>query len=648
MNRSNNIVAFLLLFASTAFCQSTLSVKKTIGNGAILQRNVEIPIKGWAKDVQNLEIRLDDNEYKASVNKATGEWKAMIPPTEAGGPHKLTIEGAGHLLTYEDIYFGDVWLCSGQSNMEWVLKNTDGAEDEIANASDPLIRQFKVPHSNAETPNQILPGGEWKSANPETAGNFTAVGYYFAKELRKSQNVPIGLLNSSWGGSRIEPWISKETLDREHPNYSFNAYAEKNSANPKGQKAKMLKLFPGLTDVDQGMKDGKPLWVGTDYDESKWKNIEVHDMWESQGFSGVDGIAWYRTTLVLSKEQSENDITLNLGAIDDSDQVWINGKKIGETNGYDKERNYIISTSSLKQGENILVIRVEDTGGGGGLYKGKFTQSISTSSGDIQLTELAWLIRFSAIQINTLSNHIPNLIYNAMIHPIIDFPVKGVIWYQGESNAGDLQTAFDYRYHMRTLISEWRQKWSNPELPFLYVSLANFRAPQDDPKNDGWAIIRESMTDVLKVSNTGQAIIIDIGEQNDIHPRNKKDVGYRLALPARKIVYGENVVSGSPMYSTHTVEGNKMTISFKEVGKGLRVNNRYGYVNGFSIAGKDKKFYWAEAKLENGKVTVWNENVKEPMAVRYAWETNPFDVNLVSEDGLPVTPFRTDDWKVTE
>lgn len=645
MKRYLSVVALLLTFLLTIDAQDEIKVQRTLSDNAILQQNVLIPIEGKVKPGASVSMRIGKSLTSLEVDKS-GHWKTVIPPMPAGGPHEISFYVDEKEQSYKNIYFGDVWLCSGQSNMEWTLNNTYDAEREIANANDSLIRHFKVPHANADMPQDELPGGTWITASPATVGDFSAVAYYFAKELRKYQNIPIGLLNSSWGGSRIEPWISKETLDEKHPDYSLEAYAAKHNINRKAQAEKLMAMFPGLTDKDIGMVNGEPLWAGEIKDQDQWKAIDISELWENQGYKGADGIAYYRLEFDLNEKQRSDKITLNLGAIDDADQTWFNGTLVGATNGYNTERNYEVKKSILKASGNIILIQVSDTGGGGGLYSADFKQTISTDGGEIDLKDLDWKFRLAKLQINQLSNKIPNLIYNAMIHPIINFPIKGVIWYQGESNAGDLQTAYDYRFHMETLIEEWRSKWNNPDLPFLYVSLANFMAPMKEPGNDGWAVIRESMSEVLKLPNTGQAIIIDIGNANDIHPRNKKDVGYRLSLPALKIVHDSTLISGSPMYKSHDVNANKIIVDFTETGSGLMVKNRYGYVNGFSIAGSDQKFHWAEARIVNGKVEVSSDRVPNPVAVRYAWETNPFDVNLFSTDGLPVTPFRTDDWDV--
>ncbi len=300
----------------------------------------------------------------------------------------------------------------------------------------------------------------------------------------------------------------------------------------------------------------------------------------------------------------------------------------------------------MKPGINIITVRVEDTGGGGGLY-GKPDQ-MKIVSGDFKLSLAGqWKFRFSSsdVKVDLTSfigpNSYPTLLFNGMIHPFLKYPVKGAIWYQGESNAG---RAHQYRTIFPLLINDWRTKWNNPEMPFMFVQLANYMKPPVEPGESEWAELREAQLMTLKLPKTGMAVIIDIGEANDIHPKNKQDVGKRLALAALKIAYGKDIVHSGPVYKSMAVSGNKVTIDFDYIGSGLKCYDRYGYLKGFSVAGNDRKFYWAKAYIENNKVGVYSDKVNNPIAVRYGWADNPDDVNLYNNEGLPASPFRTDDW----
>jgi sialate O-acetylesterase len=362
---------------------------------------------------------------------------------------------------------------------------------------------------------------------------------------------------------------------------------------------------------------------------------------------GVDGIVWFRREFDLPSDAASQGITIYLGPIDDSDITWVNGKKVGETlNRYNEDRIYKVPPDALKPGRNVIAVRVEDTGGGGGIW-GK-PEQMKIVAGNFSMSLAGqWKLRFSGSEIKVDGssfvgpNSFPSLLYNGMINPFLNFPVKGAIWYQGESNA---DRAYQYRILFPLLINDWRARWNNPEMPFFFVQLANYMKPPDEPEESAWAELREAQSMTLKLPATGMAVIIDIGEADNIHPKNKLDVGKRLALSALKIAYGKDIVYSGPVYKSMTASGNKIILTFGNTGSELVCRDRYGYLKGFSIAGKDHKFYWAKAYIENGKVVVYNDKVDNPVAVRYGWANNPDDVNLYNKEGLPASPFRTDDW----
>ena len=336
---------------------------------------------------------------------------------------------------------------------------------------------------------------------------------------------------------------------------------------------------------------------------------------------------------------------MGLAKIDDSDKVWVNGTLVGEMNqAYNEVRNYQVSADLLKAGENLIAIRVEDTGGGGGIYGDPELMSIRSGAFQESLAG-EWKYKVGEYRETVARQHqTPTMLYNHMIYPMLGYAIKGVIWYQGESNAGG-QRAFTYRKQFPDMIQDWRQKWGQGDFPFLFVQLANFRPPQADPGDSDWAVLRESQSKTLaSTPKTTQAVIIDIGEADDIHPRNKKDVGYRLALGARKIAYGEDLVFSGPVYNSHEVQGNKVVLQFDHIGSGLVAKDKYGYLKGFAVAGPDQQFHWAQARIVEEQVVVWSDKVPSPQAVRYAWADNPDDANLYNSEGLPASPFRTDDW----
>jgi sialate O-acetylesterase len=415
----------------------------------VLQRQMAVPVFGTGEPGESIEVAFKDQK-KTAIADAAGQWVVRLDPLEAGGPLELTVVGKNR-VTIRNVMVGDVWICGGQSNMEWTVGASAHAAQEIAAATQPAIRCFKVGRNPTTRPLRNVRGA-WLEASPRTVGQFTAVGYFFARELRKKLDVPIGLISSNWGGTAIEPWISAQS--------------------PDGGRA----------------------------------------------------------------------------------------------------------------GSNL---------------------------------------------------------FNGMIHPLIPFGIKGVIWYQGESNTGrpDL-----YRTRFPALIADWRKHWGQGDFPFLFVQLANFRAPATQPGDSGWAELREAQAMALKVPQTGMAVAIDIGDTRDIHPRNKQEVGRRLALAAMKVAYGQKDVVGSgPLYQSMSIEGNRIRIHFEQVGGGLVCNQEP--LKHFAIAGEDRRFVWASARIAGQSVVVWNESIAKPVAVRYAWAENPQGCNLYNKEGLPTSPFRTDNWE---
>jgi len=645
MKRTNCLLTFVcLLLTLSSIAQ--LQTHALFTNDMILQREVAVPIWGWAAANEKIIITFNGKSYTGKADK-TGKWRVLLPATPAGGPYDLKIAGKSKNINLTNILFGDVWVASGQSNMEWDVASSNNAAKEIADASDTKIRHFKVPHSCADTPQDKLDGGPWQTTSSKTVGDFSAVGYFFAKELHKNMDVPIGILNTSWGGSRLEPWMSSESLGYTDLKNVAAQQKQQREQRTQAARAKLQQKIGNFPEKDEGLKDGKALWAAMDVNDVDWKNMTLPGVWESSELPDLDGIVWFRKTMELSAQDIQKDATLNLGPIDDSDMTWVNGQKVGETvQKYNANRVYNIPASILKVGKNVIAVRVEDTGGGGGIYGKPELLFLETAKGKQDLNG-DWKYKVGEVRLGGTDNSInqtPMLLYNKMIHPILDFPIKGVIWYQGESNANNSAEAAEYRTLFPTMIQDWRTRWTNSgSFPFLFVQLANFKQPTSEPVESNWAVLRESQSATLATPNTGQAVIIDIGEANDIHPRNKQDVGYRLALAARKLTYGDNqVVYSGPVYKNMKVEGNKIRLGFDHVGSGLIAKDRYGYLKSFAIAGTDKKFVWAQAIIEGNDVIVWSDSIKNPTAVRYAWADNPEDANFYNKEGLPASPFRTD------
>lgn len=618
-----------------------LELSPLVSDGAVLQRGIEVPIRGRAEPGAEVAVTFDGARYVARADEG-GRWTVRLAPHEAGGPYELTAVAGAERVHVRDIVFGDVWICSGQSNMEWVVADSRDAQNEIAAATDPSIRHFKVARGWSEEPVNELDAGIWEHADPDYVGAFTAVGYFFARELRKAVDVPIGLIHTSWGGSRIEPWMSVDALGLDDATLE-EAMRQERLREQEIHEALRARIG-GLPALDEGLVDGRADWADPALDDTQWADLRVPGAWEQAGYEGLDGIAWYRTAFELTAEEARAGIRLGLGMIDDSDISWVNGREIGRTGqAWNQPRVYDVPAALLRPGRNVVAVRVEDTGGGGGIHGSADLLFVETGGVRRPLAD-TWKFRVGAVSVDAdgRKNQLPTLLYNAMIHPLVAFPIKGVLWYQGESNAypGD---AFAYRDRFAAMIRDWRARWGVGDFPFLFVQLANYMAPPEEPGESDWAMLRESQSAVLALPNTAQAMAIDLGEADDIHPRNKQDVGRRLALAARRIAYGEEIVHSGPVYRDHEVRDGRVFITFDHVGGGLVARGGRA-LEGFAVAGADRRFVWADATIEGNRVVVWSDRVPEPVAVRYGWADNPDGVNLYHAEGLPAAPFRTDAW----
>ena len=609
----------------------------------VIQREAVVPV--WGRAAPDAEVRVTfDGEVRTTRADAAGRWSVALPARQAGGPFEMTIVAGSEQLVVRDILAGDVWVASGQSNMEWSVADSRNAQQEIAAATDSRIRHFKVPLSWAEQPHDELAGGAWQVAGPERVGTFSAVGYFFAREVRMHHDVPIGIINSTWGGSRIEPWMSAEALGLRAGDVA--AVMQRERAREQRLLEGLRARIGGLPDADPGLVDGRALWADPALDDASWAELKVPALWEEQGYEGMDGIAWYRTSFELSPEEVASGITLGLGTIDDSDITWVNGTEIGRTEqAWNRPRNYQVAPSALRAGRNVIAVRVEDTGGGGGIYGDPDLLSVQTLAGERPLAG-TWKFSVGRISVNVdgAKNQIPTLLYNRMIHPLLPYPIKGAIWYQGESNAYR-NDAIEYRQHFQRMIQDWRRAWDIGDFPFLFVQLASYGEPRSEPYDSDWAVLRESQSAALALPNTAQAVAIDIGDAHDIHPRNKQDVGARLALAARHVAFGEGSAHSGPVYRRHEQRDGRIVVDFDHLGGGLVTHGDENRVHGFAIAGADMRFVWANALVEGDRVVVWNEHVPNPVAVRYAWADNPEGANLFNQAGLPASPFRTDDWR---
>jgi len=657
MSKFLSTFTLLMMLLQTDALFGQIKLPRLLGNNAVLQRDLRLPLRGQAAKKSKVSIVFAGSSYETRSDK-DGNWAIELPPLAAGGPFQMRIRDKNEILILDNILVGDIWVCSGQSNMEWVLREANNAESEIAAANDPMIRHFYVEHTASLRPIDTLKSGSWNVCSPATAGDFTAVGYFFAKHLREKTGVPIGLLHSSWGGSRIEPWMDAVTLGFKDAS-DLELYLGQRLALQKARIDEFLNnKFGGQIPLeDKGIQNGKAVWAAPDFNDGDWQTMSLPGLWEGQSWEMLDGIVWFRKEITLTEAEAAQAATLGLAMIDDSDEAWINGVRVGGMQlKYNVVRSYEIPTGVLRAGKNVIAVRVEDTGYGGGFHGKAELLYLRTSAGEMSLAG-NWKMKVGKA-LGSLpganDNQLPTKLYNAMIKPIQWFPIKGVIWYQGESNADNAADAVAYQTLFQKMITQWRQQWGVGDFPFLFAQLANYHAPEPEPGNASWPLLREGQSAALSLPNTAQAVIIDIGDASDIHPRNKQDVGYRLALGARRFAYGEKeIVYSGPTFRGMIVDQAKegsgrpasLRMQFNNQGSGLIAKgDRYGYLRGFAIAGADRKFVWAKAVIEGNDVVVWSEKVPIPVAVRYAWADNPDDANLFNVEGLPACPFRTDKW----
>jgi len=629
----------ILIFIFTGFflCEAKVKLPVLVSDGMVLQRDRDITIWGYADAAEKVNIRFLGKNY-TTVADNEGNWLVKFPPVKAGGPHAMTINE----LEIKNIVIGDVWLCSGQSNMELPISRVmDMFSEEVESYANPMIRHIKVPMAyNFHDPQQDIHPAAWQELKPETAPSFSAVAYFFAKDLFEKTKVPIGLINTGVGGSPAEAWISEDGL-KHFPAYlnERDIYrADEYVSNVRALDRERRNVWNSvLYQKDTGL-NGVQEWFSYAYDDSDWDKVDLFDKtWGSDGLNPINGTHWLRKEINVSAHLSGKPAVLRLGCIVDADSVFVNGVYVGTTSYQYPPRIYPIPENILKEGVNNITIRLISYAGYPGFVKDK-PYKVVFDQEEISL-EGEWKhrlgTRMPALQGETFFQYKPTGLYNAMIVPLQYCNIKGVLWYQGESNVGRYNEYYDL---MEALIGNWRNLWKQPELPFLIVQLANFMQDPSWPAESHWAALRNVQSELSKtIPNTGLAVTIDIGEWNDIHPLNKKDVGRRLSLQAQYIAYGDrSVMANGPVYRSMIVEGEKLILTFEQGTNDLLPVEE---LKGFAVAGTDGKYEWANAEINDDKVIVWNEHIPDPVKVRYAWGNNPLNANLKNRSGLPASPF---------
>lgn len=617
-------------------------------NNMVLQRGIADPVWGWCAPGRTVSVSINGKTAKA-IAGADGKWMAHVGPLAPGGPYTLTVSGP-QTVTLRNVLVGDVWICSGQSNMEFGIGNTLGGAQEIAHASHPNIRLFLVTKTAADSPRDTVPvnasDGHWQVCTPKTVAmggwnGFSAVGYFFARDLQQSVHVPIGLIESDWGGTIAEAWTSARALSAMPDFQPAVASLQKLAAAAQNGGTYARALAAWYARHDPGSIGNA--WAAPALDTSAWKTMALPQFFQDAGdpdVANTNGVVWFRRTFDLPAGDAGKSAVLHLMA-DDSDTTWVNGTQIGATDGFNTPRAYPIAAGLLKPAGNVVAVRVLDTGGKGGIYGDAAGLSLDVPGGTPLPLAGPWAYKLGtglpkddSLPAAPGSNpNIVTVLYNGMIAPLVPFGIKGALWYQGEANAG---RAKQYQTLLPTLIKDWRTRFGVGSFPFLIVQLAGWQ-----PGGDQWPELQEAqMMTATHVPNAGIATAVDIGDRNDIHPKNKQEVGRRLALVAEAKVYGGKNEYSGPVYRSMTVQGGAIRLMFTHLGGGLAARNG-GPLSGFAIAGKDGSFAPADARIEGSTVVVSSPQVPAPTAVRYAWASYP-ETSLYNNAGLPAFPFRTD------
>ncbi|WP_343674676.1 sialate O-acetylesterase [Chitinophaga sp.] len=609
----------------------------------VLQRDIQIPVWGTATPGMSVKAQLG-NEIVTTKAGKDGKWMLRFPKFKAGGPYVLKITENGNLstaITLEDVLIGDVWLASGQSNMEWEVQQAGNARKEIENANFPQIRFLMVDHDIETKPQPDILSGKWKICDTTNVKKLSAVAYFFARKVHKDQHVPVGIIQSTWGGTPIEAWTSREQL-LTSPITSKRVSAEKMPV-PADFVTDSLNGVRFWQMVYQPQNNMDKVIPASDYSDTSWHDMEVPGLMKDIGITYADGIIWMRKKVILPESFAGKELTLHAGRPEMNYSIYFNSAEICR-NVWNAApvHTFKVPGSLVKSGENTVAIRVAMLWGGGGLNPPADEIYITDGISRVSLAG-RWKYKEGVEPILPVMHNYqsyPSLLFNGMINPLVHYGIKGVIWYQGEANSYE---AYNYRTLFPMMIADWRARWQQGNFPFLYVQLANFMKVKPNPSESEWAELREAQMLTLSQENTGMACAIDIGEEGNIHPANKQEVGRRLALVANKLVYKQPVVASGPLFREFKKVGNSIRIHFTNTGAGLATRDG-APLTGFTIAGKDGHFQEAKAVIEGDEVVVSAGDGVDPVAVRYAWADNPV-CNLINSENLPAVPFRTDKWK---
>ncbi|MCD8306126.1 MAG: 9-O-acetylesterase [Prevotella sp.] len=659
MRRLLFTLAITALAAVQSRAQVTLS--PLFSDNMVMQRlSDNAPIWGQSKAGKTVKITTswDGQTYLAKAD-GSGRWKTSVKTPDAGGPYTITLsDGSRKKTVLENVMIGEVWLCSGQSNMQMPVegwgKVNDWAEEKADADNYGDIRLLTVARTIDTAPQSDFSaeGDGWLVSGAENVAEFSATAYFFGRELYKHLGVPIGLINASWGGTIIETWMSRDAFEgipaQEHNLQAVESLPETKEGREQLYKAQYAEWLAATDKIIERDDVNISSYSSSDYDDTAWNDYYMPFVGSAEGT--VNCVWWARKTVDIPQEWAGKELILNLGKIDDNDVTYFDGTSVGNTIGSIVPRNYVVPAELVRSGKTTIAIRVQDTGGLSGIdcAEEDFNVQLAGTDERIPLTG-EWKYKTSInssslppLPVNSADDpNLHTLLYNTMINPLVPYAVKGAVWYQGENNVSQ---AYQYRELMPMLIRDWRTKWGQ-DFPFIMVQLANYMHRVDHPQESAWAELREAqMMTRCNMAGVGMATTIDIGDADDIHPKNKQEVGRRLALIARNIAYGEDIACEGPLYTGYRMEGGKIRVLFTcSADEGLSSSDGKA-LRGFEIAGADRVWHRANAETDGTDILVSASDVKFPVAVRYAWADNP-DCNLTDSTGLPASPFRTDDFE---
>ncbi len=674
----------LLLFVLSTAARATVALPDLFLEHAVLQKSERTSVWGSATPGEKVSVALGSSPAKETVADEAGKWQVQMDLHDSTpGPFDLSVSGSGAPLVIHDVVVGDVWICSGQSNMEFKLSQSIGGAEETAKSDNPLLRYFVPVRQAVAAPAENL-HGQWIVAGPATSGRFSAVGYYFGKMVQASQKIPIGLIDTSWGGTPAEAWISSQGLDR-NPELKPGkdaVLAERPLSEEKLKHfAENFKSWAAQYQREDHPSGDPAGFAAPDVSTADWKEINLPGPLAKAGLPD-SGVVWLRRELDLPPNRANTYLPLLLGTPCDFETVYWNGMQIGETTpaastslnpdmAATMNRRYDVPGNLVKPGRNTLAIRLCSPAGDAGLEASRFTAGWSIPLSGPWKAKVEYELPALPAEAKSsyprrppwpvMPHYTATYLFNGMTYPLLKLSVRGVTWYQGEANTG---RAHQYRDTFPLLIQDWREQFQRKDLPFYFCQLANYMVKKSEPGESTWAELRDAQTQTLSLPNTGMAVLIDIGEEDDIHFRNKKDAGERLGAVALAKTYGQDIAYSSPVYQSLTIEGDKVRIHFSHSDKGLVaktlpatyqpksslpatkpliLNSADSELQGFAVCGEDRHWKWAKAKIEGDTVVVQSAEIPAPKFIRYAWADNP-TCNLYNGAGLPAVPFRTDDF----